>query len=53
MTDGNTYKEIKFPKGAAKGLYEALTAANDMNAPDRKKKPATVKKTPAKKPSKK
>ena len=34
------YKEIKLPKGAAKGLYQALTAANNGNAPDRKQSPA-------------
>ena len=48
MADAKTYKEIKLPKGAGKAFFEAMTAANDGNAPD-KKKTTAKKKTEAKK----
>ena len=43
MADAKTYKEPKFPKGAAKAIYEGLTAANSGNAPTKKKTPAKKK----------
>ena len=49
MADAKTYKEIKLPKGAGKAFFEAMTAANDGNAPNNKKKTTAKKKTEAKK----
>lgn len=48
MADAKTYKEPKFPKGAAKAIFAGLTAANDGNAPAKKKDPAKKKPAPKK-----
>ena len=49
MANAKTYKELQIPKGAAKSFVDALTMQNDGNAPARKKKTTTSKKSADKK----